>query len=271
MPASIATSSKQLAVADATSRREQEAGVVELLSPGCQELGLSAALASELFRFLCVRFKHPDAGPSTTIDRLWHWMLLNTHVRVNVEALMGGDVQHFTSTASDPLHAKTMRRLVALNGMRAACGEPPCEEFWREPGKPGEPGMELSRVAVLNARGVHTGRRVFVARGVEQSAGEFAEVVALARGFCVTGETLEQLPAQLQARGLEGGRSKVEGPPQHRLGVHTRAHPRAPAGAGASAHAAGAGAAATVPAPAHHPRGLGGVKRGHEADQPPTH
>ncbi|KAG1656551.1 hypothetical protein FOA52_011503 [Chlamydomonas sp. UWO 241] len=181
---------------------------------------------------------------------------------------MGG-VRHSTSTRADSLHAKTLRRLRALNAMRAACGEPPCEEFWREP------GVALSRVAVVSALGVHSGW-VFIARYEAQSAGEFAEVVALARSLCALGETLEQLPVRLQASGLEA----LRGP-----GSATVAHPGAASRAAAAVHATAAGAGAVAPAQAAglpalapapaampasasatHSPGTEGVKRKLEAD-----
>ncbi|KAG1654604.1 hypothetical protein FOA52_009530 [Chlamydomonas sp. UWO 241] len=210
--------------AGAMSRSLQEATVVALLTPGCAELGLSAALATELFRFFCVRIVHPEAGPSTTIEKLWQWMLHNTDVMSEVYSLLGGVIRYSTSSAGDPLHAKTMRRLRALNKMRAFSGEAPCEEFWREP------GVVLRRIAVLGVGGVHTGRWVFMARVDGASVREWAEMIALARGYCEPGETLE--------------------------------NPSQAAGRSPAAHAAAAPAAASAP----HPRGLEGVKRGLEAD-----
>ncbi len=51
----------------------QQQNAVALLSPGCVELGLPEALATELCHFLNVRARHSDAGPSSTVDELWHW------------------------------------------------------------------------------------------------------------------------------------------------------------------------------------------------------
>jgi hypothetical protein len=61
---------------EAPSMQQQNA--VALLSPGCVALGLPEALATELWHFLNVRARHSDAGPSSTVDELWHWWVVGT-------------------------------------------------------------------------------------------------------------------------------------------------------------------------------------------------
>jgi hypothetical protein len=57
-------------------RSEAEIAAVAALSEGAAELGRSAALPTEVIHYLRIRKDHPDAGPSSTIDKLWHWWVL---------------------------------------------------------------------------------------------------------------------------------------------------------------------------------------------------
>jgi hypothetical protein len=105
-------------------------------------------------------------------------MLLNTRAAEIVHKLLGGVVHHSTLSASAPPRAKLLRRLRSVNLMLRA-GHSPCEEFWREP------GVLLSRVAVLSAGGVHTGRWVYVAREEGATAVESSELETLVQNVLV--------------------------------------------------------------------------------------
>jgi hypothetical protein len=69
--------------------------------------------ALELVRFLmAARFL--DVSPSEHLDKLWHWVLLNTAVRPAVYELVGGEVAHSTRTASDCDELKQTRMANAM-------------------------------------------------------------------------------------------------------------------------------------------------------------
>jgi hypothetical protein len=66
---------------------------VRLLQDGCRRLELPYYTATELVKFLQVKRVHdsclsdkarPDRklSPGAALDRLWHWMLLNTKARM---------------------------------------------------------------------------------------------------------------------------------------------------------------------------------------------
>jgi hypothetical protein len=58
------------------------------LRKGCHYLRQPTHLADELVRFLMIRRMSTKAGidvsPGSTVDELWHWMLLNTKVRARL-------------------------------------------------------------------------------------------------------------------------------------------------------------------------------------------
>jgi hypothetical protein len=203
---------------------------VAALSEGAAELGHSAALATELLLYLRVRKDHPDAGPSSTIDELWHWWVLAGVLGIDLISLLR---QHealspiWVETTNPPRNAgccstppsrrsctstwaascttprsahqippraKMLRRLRSLNLMLRA-GFSPSEEFWRDA------GVVLSQMALLSSDGVRTGRWAYVAQ--EEGATAFdPEVVAFVQQrFCAPGETLE-VPAPAQ-HGIE--------------------------------------------------------------------
>lgn len=114
-------------------------GVISLKA-GCRRLQLPDDAALELVRFLQVKRVHDEFVPSTTkscnmspgaaMDKLWHFMLLNTDVSRCVHDLVGGVVRH-VGTDEDDLddNAKRMQRLYAMNIM-AREGCQPDVRFW---------------------------------------------------------------------------------------------------------------------------------------------
>jgi len=59
---------------------------VAALEPGCRSLNIPTSAARELVRFLLVkRFtqdeRSSELGPSAKLDKLWHWLLLETDLR----------------------------------------------------------------------------------------------------------------------------------------------------------------------------------------------
>ena len=87
--------------------------VIQLRS-GCHDLGLPSQTALELVRFLLVkRFVGGQNGselsPSSTLAKLWHWMLLETAVRESVEELVG-KVSHTQKTATQSDDEQVERR-----------------------------------------------------------------------------------------------------------------------------------------------------------------
>ena len=87
---------------------------VQQLKAGCRYLDLPNSTARELVRFLLVkRFVGDETGsrlsPSSKVDALWHWMLLETNVRDTVEALVGR-VKHTQATEAHSDTDKMERR-----------------------------------------------------------------------------------------------------------------------------------------------------------------
>ena len=64
----------------------QKTKAVQALQDGCRRLGLPSNTATELLQFLSVKRVHDQfvegrqlrMSPGSMIDRLWHFMLLNT-------------------------------------------------------------------------------------------------------------------------------------------------------------------------------------------------
>jgi hypothetical protein len=74
-----------------------------------------------------------DLSPSQSMDKLLHWVLLNTEVRGQVEAALDTHIAHSTRTAQLPDEDKVERQLVTMNIM-TRLGLPPQLLVWREPG-----------------------------------------------------------------------------------------------------------------------------------------
>ena len=75
------------------------------LQDGCRKEQLPQSTARELIRFLLLKNFYPDVSegwsPSTKLDKLQHWTLLNTAVRKVVEAAVG-EIDHSTELADLP-------------------------------------------------------------------------------------------------------------------------------------------------------------------------
>ena len=87
---------------------------VESLKAGCDQLGLPTTAARELVRFLFVKRCINDENsskisPSAKLDKLWHWMLLETDIRDSVEKLVGR-VAHSQNLAVQDDKTKLLRR-----------------------------------------------------------------------------------------------------------------------------------------------------------------
>jgi hypothetical protein len=67
------------------------------------------------------------------MDKLLHWVLLNTVVRQQVEAALGGPIMHSTRTARSSDEVKVARQLGTMNVMERF-GYPPDPSVWKEPG-----------------------------------------------------------------------------------------------------------------------------------------
>jgi hypothetical protein len=158
------------------------------------EMGHPRQLAMELFKYLCLRFHAPPAtvlSPSTMIDQLWHWMLLNTELAEEVYKLIGGRVHHSTASSADGDSAKAMRRLRAMNLM-VQDGSPPHEESWKEP------GLSPVKVPVSNGGGAfvyaykldHNGRLLAGGEGFNFVA-QMADEMGYAGGDKKEGEVVE--------------------------------------------------------------------------------
>jgi len=118
------------------------------LRDGCDELSLPKEAAVELLRFLqtarwydVIRSEddfrskdYPSMSPSERLDKLWHWMLLNTKVADKVHAVIGGSVHHSTMGARDSDSDKVLRQCFAMTAMARLGGWKPRLDLWREPG-----------------------------------------------------------------------------------------------------------------------------------------
>jgi hypothetical protein len=81
-------------------------------------------------------------SPSESVDKLLHWVLLNTAVRNKLEAVLGGQIEHSTSPACDSHTSKVARQLCAMNALYR-CGLPPNMDVWCTPGTLMEATREL--------------------------------------------------------------------------------------------------------------------------------
>ena len=87
------------------------------LQEGCHKKQLPPTTARELVRFLLAKKLSPNVSegwsPSSKLDELQHWTLLNTRVRKLVEAVVG-EIDHSEETAELPDEEKVKRRQAFL-------------------------------------------------------------------------------------------------------------------------------------------------------------
>ena len=88
--------------------------VLPILNEGCAKLEIPGEASRELVRWLTIkRLLGPEEGknlsPSATLDKLLHWVLLNTEVRKHVELYLG-ELSHSTETAELDVVTKCKRR-----------------------------------------------------------------------------------------------------------------------------------------------------------------
>jgi len=104
-----------------------------LLEGGCSRLFLPPTTGEELYTFLQMcrenEASRQHISPSSKLDALWHWMLLNTDVSTCVHEALGGIVSHSTSTESDSLEKKNKRRRLSMKLM-TSMGYSPNPELW---------------------------------------------------------------------------------------------------------------------------------------------
>ena len=89
--------------------------VSSFLRAGCEELRLPEETAIELVRFLIAKRlvdqeKGQSLSPSAKLDKLQHWVLLNTEIRDEIESLLGWRISHSLSTAKLDETSKCSRR-----------------------------------------------------------------------------------------------------------------------------------------------------------------
>lgn len=103
-----------------------------LLEGGCSRLFLPPSTGVELYTFLEMCRENETSrqhiSPSSKLDALWHWMLLNTDVSTCVHEALGGIVPHSTSTESDSLEKNKRRRLSMK--LMTSMGYSPNPELW---------------------------------------------------------------------------------------------------------------------------------------------
>jgi hypothetical protein len=112
---------------------------VALLRAGCLKLQIPLTAAVELVRFLFLKRLTGDErgsklSPSAMLDRLWHWMLLESAVHDAVSELTGR-VWHTQETAGLLDASKIRRRLRTLT-LFAREFAPPQLPLWEQPGTP---------------------------------------------------------------------------------------------------------------------------------------
>lgn len=114
----------------ATSTRDL---AILLLEGGCSRLFLPPSAGEELYAFLEMcrenEASRQNISPSSKLDALWHWMLLNTDVSTRVHEALGGIVPHTTSTESDSLEKKNKRRKLSMKLMNSM-GYSPNPDLW---------------------------------------------------------------------------------------------------------------------------------------------
>lgn len=94
---------------------ESDCPVFVLLRPGCEEVGVDIQASRELIRFLLTKRlvgaeKAKLLSPSSKLDRLLHWALLNSEVRKALESSCVGEISHSTQTSKLDHNSKCKRR-----------------------------------------------------------------------------------------------------------------------------------------------------------------
>lgn len=94
---------------------ESDYPVLDLLRPGCAEVGIDVGASKELVRFLLTkRLLGPEKAqllsPSSKLDKLLHWVLLNSEVRKGLELSCVGEITHSTQTSKLDDISKCKRR-----------------------------------------------------------------------------------------------------------------------------------------------------------------
>lgn len=147
--------------------------VVIQLRKGCRELHVpeDAAIALLQFRMAKRAFPKLPMSPSTTLQALWHWALLETDVIAAVHELVGGAVRH---TRHAPHDCVQQRRLIALTVIESM-GFTPNLDFWHETDREGQQ-YPVRRVPLS---GCHAMRAVYVER--RSSAGDVGHMLQLLR------------------------------------------------------------------------------------------
>ena len=89
--------------------------VIQELQHGCMCLNLPTSVAVELIRYLITkRLSCEETGSSlgcsSKLDELQHWILLETDVREEVEALIGGKIWHTQTTMGNDCAQKVQSR-----------------------------------------------------------------------------------------------------------------------------------------------------------------
>jgi hypothetical protein len=123
----------------------QPSGVANRMSERSEVLSIDAVACMNTVWFcyytICLSMQawpslYPSTSsisPSESVDKLLHWVLLNTVVRQRVEAALGCPILHNTLTSRLPDDLKVTRQLTTLNAM-VRLGLPPDLSLWREPG-----------------------------------------------------------------------------------------------------------------------------------------
>lgn len=109
--------------------------VFNKLRVACVELGLPTTAALELIRFLTVkRIYSPllDLSPSTVLDKLWHYVLLETDLRKEVDQLVGGEVPHSKRGECHTDEVKARRQAASMTVMEYH-GWKPQVALWAAP------------------------------------------------------------------------------------------------------------------------------------------
>jgi len=93
---------------------------VVALHEGCTQLRIPFAAAAELCKYLLTKRiyqkeRGSDLGCSSTLDELQHWLLLETRLREQVEALIGGKICTLSARWVSPAARKWKEGFVLLS------------------------------------------------------------------------------------------------------------------------------------------------------------
>lgn len=91
---------------------EIDCPALDILRRGCQEVGVDIQASTELARFLLTKrllYSH-KMSPSSKLDELLHWVLLNTEVRKSLEMTCVGEICYTTQTSMLDEFSKCKRR-----------------------------------------------------------------------------------------------------------------------------------------------------------------